>query len=275
MSRHAWRACRRNLFRGLQLQARLILFEKRAQVCRNVEQPDPLLVVECHGKAAQAVDAHAALLTDSKFQLARPLAACLFLELRNSRQQFFFCGFGHHCSPWKSLRKMIPPRPRPRPPPRLPTRDAGTCVPSCRTFADALAALLHVRACRSSSRPRLPLFFTSALAALLHVRACRSMSDVVDCSGFRGPQAPDARREKPARAASCESQPLERAHQFRVAAVPSSPEFNSSVPRPEEWLCRTGGFRRFLWARKSCARSSVIFSCSSCSACWASARWDR
>src|SRR5579862_4403145 len=32
------------------------------------------------------------------------------------------------------------------------------------------------RACRSSSRPRLPLFFTSALAALLHVRACRSSS---------------------------------------------------------------------------------------------------
>src|SRR5579862_5383991 len=156
MSRHAWRACRRNLFRGLQLQARLILFEKRAQVCRNVEQPDPLLVVECHGKAAQAVDAHAALLTDSKFQLARPLAACLFLELRNSRQQFFFCGFGHHCSPWKSLRKMIPPRPRPRPPLRLPARDAGTCVSACRTIANALAA-----------RPptRLPPFFTSALAA--------------------------------------------------------------------------------------------------------------
>src|SRR5208337_63256 len=75
---------------GPQLKPALVLFEEIAQVVGRVEQPDPLLVVECHREAPQAVDAHASLFSDAKFEAAFGPCAGLLFELRDASQQFFF-----------------------------------------------------------------------------------------------------------------------------------------------------------------------------------------
>ena len=55
---------------AFQFQLALVFFQKGTGSIGSVEQAHPLLVVKCHGKAAQSVDAHASLLAYLEFQAA-------------------------------------------------------------------------------------------------------------------------------------------------------------------------------------------------------------
>src|SRR5271168_2234192 len=79
--------------RRLQLQLALVLFQERAQVRRDIQQTDPLLVVQRDWKPPQSVHAYAAFFSHAKFQAAFLSRTCLFFQLFNLRQQFFSTRF--------------------------------------------------------------------------------------------------------------------------------------------------------------------------------------
>src|ERR1700736_2048950 len=80
---------------ALQLELRLVFFQKFAEFIGGVEQAVPLLVVESHGKAAQAIDAYASLVGHAKFQATGAARALLFLQLGETGFEFFVGGFRH------------------------------------------------------------------------------------------------------------------------------------------------------------------------------------
>src|SRR5439155_17921023 len=72
-----------------------IFFEKVAQILGDVEQTNPLFVIERDGKAAETVDADAAFFSDAKFESAGALGAFFFFELGQPGFEFFVRWFGH------------------------------------------------------------------------------------------------------------------------------------------------------------------------------------
>src|SRR5258708_23416855 len=80
----------------LQLQLALIFFNKSLKLGDGVEQPGPLLVVERHRKAAESIDADAALLTHAELDGAGSLF-CLHLlfQIGKASFQFFVSWFCH------------------------------------------------------------------------------------------------------------------------------------------------------------------------------------
>src|SRR5208283_4485331 len=64
----------------LELQARLVLLEELAELVGLVEQANPLFVVQGDRKAAEAVNADAALLAHFKVDRARTARLGLFLQ---------------------------------------------------------------------------------------------------------------------------------------------------------------------------------------------------
>src|SRR6267378_2294341 len=69
-----------------ELEAGLVLFEEFAEVFGHVEEADPLLVIQRHREAAEAVHADAALFTDAKFQGALLAGFRFLLKLGDARQ---------------------------------------------------------------------------------------------------------------------------------------------------------------------------------------------
>ncbi len=76
----------------------LILLEESAQAIARIEKADPLLVIQCDGKAAEPVNADAAFFANSKFKLAGAAAGGLLFQFGNARLQVFISGFRHFAS---------------------------------------------------------------------------------------------------------------------------------------------------------------------------------
>ena len=75
----------------------LVLFQKRPQIARGIEQPHPLFVIKCHRESPQPVNAYAAFLSDAEFELPALAPSLLLLELSNPRSEFLI-GWFCHCS---------------------------------------------------------------------------------------------------------------------------------------------------------------------------------
>src|SRR5262245_60899344 len=69
---------------AFELQFAFVRFKKLVKTIRCGKQPHPLLIVECHGKAAQSVHADAPLLAHFEFQLSALFGSGFFLELSNA-----------------------------------------------------------------------------------------------------------------------------------------------------------------------------------------------
>ena len=82
---------------GFQLQPVLVFFEEGSEPIGCAEEAHPLLVIECDRKAAQAVDADAALLAHPEFQAAQLFPTSL---LFNQKMSIFRACVLYH-APWK------------------------------------------------------------------------------------------------------------------------------------------------------------------------------
>src|SRR5579872_1227509 len=89
---------RRSLFQ-LQLAVRLVFLKELPEIFRRIKQPDPLFIIECDGKASEAVNAHASLFPDSKIQRSRSSTSRLFLQFGKLRFQLFIGWFCHWIGP--------------------------------------------------------------------------------------------------------------------------------------------------------------------------------
>src|ERR1043166_1871860 len=69
--------------------------EPRAQFVSGAKQPDPLLIIECDGETAEAVDTDAAFFSDSEIERTAAFLAGLFLQRCELSFQFFIGWFGH------------------------------------------------------------------------------------------------------------------------------------------------------------------------------------
>jgi hypothetical protein len=78
-----------------ELQPALVLLQEGTKTVGRVEKADPLLVIEGHRKAPEAVDADPALVADPELQVSALLSADLLLKLGDACQQFLFRRVGH------------------------------------------------------------------------------------------------------------------------------------------------------------------------------------
>src|SRR5262249_23036731 len=78
-----------------ELELSFILFQKGAQLVCVLQQPDPLFVIQCHGKPAQAVHADAALFTYTEFERSGAASGGLLFQLCQTGLELFIGWFCH------------------------------------------------------------------------------------------------------------------------------------------------------------------------------------
>src|SRR5215470_14395989 len=78
-----------------ELQFGLVLFEKRTELFRLIEQAGPLLVIQGDGKSAQAIDADTAFFTHAKLQRSGAAPGGLFFQFSEAGFEFFVGWFCH------------------------------------------------------------------------------------------------------------------------------------------------------------------------------------